>query len=156
MISGFKSTGVFPVHKTKYKLSHLDKIELELYTAWKTKKSPLDLDGSPILDFAENTPKATEWSSDMPNDPQPSTSAPSLSVGDSADQKCTDLSMKQLIKLLQNKASDGIKYEMYLVPKDENVTLRVSSSLEVSLLLLTMSHQRSENKLKWMEVYFDK
>ena len=92
-------------------------------TSWKTKGSPLDSDGNPLLDFAKDTPKATEWSSDMPNDPQPSTSAPSLSEGDLADQRCMDLSTKQLIKLLQNKAPDGMKYEIHLVPKDENVTI---------------------------------
>ena len=123
IISGFKSTGVFPVDKTKYKLSCLDKIKLELYTAWKTKGSPLDLDGNPLLDFAKDIPKATEWSSDMPNDPQPSTSASSLPEGDSTDQSCTYLTTKQLIKLLQNKAPDGMKYEIRLVPKDENLTI---------------------------------
>ena len=59
----------------------------------------------------------------MPNDPQSSTSVSSISEGDLADQWCTDLSTKQLIKLLQNKAPDGIKYEIRLVPKDKNVTI---------------------------------
>jgi len=35
IISGFRSTGVFPVDKTKYKLSRLDKFKLQSYTAWK-------------------------------------------------------------------------------------------------------------------------
>jgi len=74
IISGFRSTGVFPVDKTKHKLSRSNKFKLQSYTALKSKGSPRDADGNPIVNFAVDVPEVREWSSDSPNDSQPSTS----------------------------------------------------------------------------------
>jgi len=135
IICGFRSTGVFPVDRTKYKLSCLDKYKLQSYTAWKSKGSPHDADGSPILYFTVNIPEATDGSSDSRKDSQPSTSthqcqpcvantyAPTLSKEDTAKQRCTEVSTKKLIKLLQSRAPEGMKYHICLMSKDENVSI---------------------------------
>ena len=60
---------------------------------------------------------------------------------------------KQLIRLSQNEAPDRMKYEIHLVPKDENVTIESVIKSRGKPAVAKMRHQRSENELKWMEVY---
>lgn len=49
LITGFKTTGIFPVDETKYKISRLDSIKLKSYKKWRNSGSKVDSDGSPKL-----------------------------------------------------------------------------------------------------------
>ena len=50
IISGFSSTGNFPVDSSKYKVSHLDKVKLQTYSEWKAKGAPVDEHEDPIVE----------------------------------------------------------------------------------------------------------
>ena len=50
IISGFSSTGNFPVDSSKYKLSRLDKVKLQTYNKWKAKGVLVDEHEEPILE----------------------------------------------------------------------------------------------------------
>ena len=50
IISGFSSTGNFPVDSSKYKVSRLEKVKLQAYSEWKTKVAPVDKHEDPILE----------------------------------------------------------------------------------------------------------
>ena len=50
IISGFSSTGNFPVDSSKYKVSRLEKVKLQAYSEWKTKVTPVDKHEDPILE----------------------------------------------------------------------------------------------------------
>ena len=71
--SGFQSTGTFPVDETRYKQSRLDKVKLATYTKWRGEGSPVDSEGSPIINTEEKD-KVTV------NDCEIETSSSSLTV----------------------------------------------------------------------------
>ena len=49
IISGFSSTGNFPVDYSKYKVCRLDKVKLQIYNEWKAKGAPVDEHEEPML-----------------------------------------------------------------------------------------------------------
>ena len=49
VISGFNTTGIFPVDENKYKVSRLDKVKLSTYLRWREDGSQVDEEGNPIL-----------------------------------------------------------------------------------------------------------
>ena len=51
------------------------------------------------------------------------TSSLSLSGEDTYKQRCTELSTKELIKLLQSRAPEGMKHHICLMSKDETVPI---------------------------------
>ena len=57
MISGFENTDT--VDANKYKISHLDKVNLKNYNLWKANGGPVDEDGFPVLTTENKSDQVT-------------------------------------------------------------------------------------------------
>ena len=57
VISGFENTDT--VDANKYKISHLDKVNLKNYNLWKANGGPVDEDGFPVLTTENKSDQVT-------------------------------------------------------------------------------------------------
>ena len=146
--SGFKSTGIFPVDETKYKVSRLDTIKLSSYNKWRAEGSPVNEENSPILvnTATESTSVSLACSSSSLDDsvrlsvtscrsPQKHLSPRKLpfslrsfqdadndTAGPSTDSSSKNakniMKPEEILKLLEENAPTGYKYALTLVPKE--------------------------------------